>query len=285
MGYGYGYGGGASGGGSLKNMPAELAPKPWTLDYTPNLNGVPDLPQGQLPGVVPRYPDKLWDPALVAGLAATEFAGKIADWGPSDAVLGVTELDWQTTQSFITQELNYLLALMADDRDRYMPEILAQAENAPVYWMQLLNLGGSEKPATNALINFATRAGEIVALHFKLKYKRVRPSTLCPGLLLPFGPPRHPAFPSGHSLTAHLTTYILNEIPSVNATVGPELTWLADRVAKNRERAGLHYPSDSVAGRLLAQAIRTRLMTKSIPPAYDYRAFGVILEAAKLEWT
>jgi hypothetical protein len=118
--------------------------------------------------------------------------------------------------NFITQELDRLMALMADDRDRYMPEIIAQADNAPIYWMELLNLGSGERPATNALINFAQRAGEISALYFKKKYSRVRPSTLFPGLLLPFGPPRHPAFPSGHSLTGHLTSYLLNKINGVN---------------------------------------------------------------------
>ena len=205
-------------------------------------------------------------------------------WQNLDAVLTPAELGWQGTEAFITQELDYLLALMADDRDRYMPEILAQADNAPIYWLQLLNLGGGEKPATNALINFAQRAGEIAALYFKNVYKRVRPSRLCPGLLLPFGPPRHPAFPSGHSLTGHLTSYLLSEIPSVNANVGVELLWLADRVAKNRERAGLHYQSDSVAGQKLAQAIESAL-TATGPGRINCPTFDAILADARLEWT
>jgi hypothetical protein len=175
---------------------------------------------------------------------------------------------------------------MADDRDRYMPEIVAQADNAPVYWLQLLNLGGGEKPATNALISFAQRAGEIAALYFKKKYERVRPSTLFPGLLLPFGPPRHPAFPSGHSLTGHLTTYLLNEIPEVNAAVGQELVWLADRVAKNRERAGLHYRSDSAAGQLLAQEIKNGLTAAAgAGNKINSLTFDAILKAAKAEAT
>jgi len=183
---------------------------------------------------------------------------------------------------FIQQEIDRLLALMADDRDRYMPEIIAQADNAPLYWYELLNLGGGEKPATNALINFAQRVGEIAALYFKMKYKRVRPSTVCPGLLLPFGPPRHPAFPSGHSLTGHLTTYLLNEIPNVQTSVGPELAWLADRVATNRERAGLHYQTDSVGGQKIAQKIESLLTTN--PGKIVSATFDSILTAAKAEW-
>jgi hypothetical protein len=164
-----------------------------------------------------------------------------------------------------------------------MPEILAQAEGAPLYWFQLLNLGAGERPATNALINFAQRAGEIAALHFKRIYARVRPSMLCPGLLLPFGPPRHPAFPSGHSLTGHLTSYLLNEITEVQNSVGTELVWLAARVAKNRERAGLHYRSDSAAGQKLAQRIESWLVSTAGKTACP--RFAKILLSAQGEAT
>jgi hypothetical protein len=268
-------------------MPAELGLKPWTLDYTPDLTGVPDLPQGERPSTGLTYPQSLWDPALVAGLAATEFASKMATWQNFDSVLTPAELNWSSTtptirEPFIKGELDYLLALMADDRDRYMPEITAQADSAPVYWYQLLDLGAGERPAANALLNFAQRVGEIAALYFKKKYARVRPSTLCPGLLVPFGPPRHPAFPSGHSLTGHLTTYLLLEIPEINAGLSTELSWLADRVAKNRERAGLHYPSDSAAGQKLAQAIVSGLVEGGTIECSTYTA---IRKAAKAEAT
>ena len=290
-GYGYGYGGGASGAGAsgagaFRNMPAELATKPWTLDYTPDSTGAPDLPQRQIvPSVNLVYPDSLWDPALIAGLAATEFAREFDKWQNLDTTALIpSDLEWQSSETVIRQEIERLLALMADDRDRYLPEILAQADDAPIYWLQLLNLGAGEKPATNALISFAQRAGEIAALHFKKRYHRVRPSALCPGLLVPFGPPRHPAFPSGHALTAHLTTYLLREIPRVDTEVGPELRWLADRVAKNRERAGLHYRSDSVAGQKLARAITTVLTTTG-PGKITSLTFDGILSAAQQEWT
>ena len=123
----------------------------------------------------------------------------------------------------------------------------------------------------------------MLALHFKYKYKRVRPSTLLPGLLVPFGPPRHPAFPSGHSLTGHLTTALLLEIPEIKTTLGPELVWLAERVAKNRERAGLHYASDSVAGKKLGWAFKD-LLTVAGAGQIASAAFNEILSKAGTEW-
>jgi hypothetical protein len=68
----------------------------------------------------------------------------------------------------------------------------------------------------------------------------------------------------------------------VNTTLGDELMWLADRVATNRERAGLHYRSDSVAGRMIALNIRNKLMEG--PDADSaYKKFRKILRAAKDE--
>jgi hypothetical protein len=47
------------------------------------------------------------------------------------------------------------------------------------------------------------------------------------------------------------TAYVFN---------GP-LLWLGDRLGKNRERAGLHYPSDSSASQWLAGALWALLTT------------------------
>ena len=53
------------------------------------------------------------------------------------------------------------------------------------------------------------------------------------------------------------------------SVVAPEFTdqleWLADRVALNRERAGVHYASDSRAGKFLAQECFTRMYSNECP--------------------
>ena len=122
--------------------------------------------------------------------------------------------------------------------------------------------------------------GNMFYMYYKEVFRRVRPSAIAPGLVPPFGPPRHPAFPSGHSFAGHFmrvvaardrgpcgalrrakTTAGQRRKPSALETScrpdvfeGP-LLWLASRLAKNRERAGLHYPSDSLASRWLAGAV------------------------------
>jgi hypothetical protein len=123
----------------------------------------------------------------------------------------------------------------------------------------------------------------------------------------PFGPPHHPSFPSGHSFLGHFIGLLLLEIPEIAKTFGEivpplppgppvpapapgtppptrgqaalknvmntaivfngPLLWLGNRLGKNRERAGLHYPSDSSASRWLAGALWALLTTTVIVPA------------------
>jgi len=120
--------------------------------------------------------------------------------------------------------------------------------------------------------------GNMFYMYYKEVFRRVRPSTVAPGLVPPYGPPRHPAFPSGHSFAGHFCALLLLEIDELAAVHGePQengprrkpkieevmsrdpckgpLLWLADRMAKNRERAGLHYPTDSLASRWMAGAV------------------------------
>ena len=160
----------------------------------------------------------------------------------------------------VREELGALLALMEDDRDRYLPEAVGQADAVLFYYTGLLGMIPSNKPWTRALMAFALQAAEFVAMHFKAEFNRIRPSSLCPGLLPPFGPPRHASFPSGHSTQCHLLSYVLLQIPAVRERFGEELVWLARRAAVNRERIGVHYRSDSTAGMHLALGVIAGLM-------------------------
>ena len=111
---------------------------------------------------------------------------------------------------------------------------------------------------------------------------RPRPSQLCPWLMPPIPVPGHASYPSGHATQATLLSGLLTLVmpAAVTTPLAPSgqslLDRLAERVARNREVLGLHYPSDSVAGRRLAAQILTFLTA-----CPDVNA---VVNAAKLEW-
>jgi membrane-associated phospholipid phosphatase len=123
-------------------------------------------------------------------------------------------------------------------------------------------------------VNLAVRIGQIVAAFFKDYYQRPRPSYVCPGLLPPFGPPSHASFPSGHSLQSWLLTGLLSKVAPA---YGFGLSWLAERVALNRERVGLHYPSDTRAGQIIADEC-IKLIDAHCPKIAD------LITKATAEW-
>ena len=63
--------------------------------------------------------------------------------------------------------------------------------------------------------------------------------------------PRHASFPSAHSLESHMIALALTDVRGRQSA--RVLNALADRIARNREVAGVHYPSDSFAGKQIAQ--------------------------------
>jgi len=112
----------------------------------------------------------------------------------------------------------------------------------------------SEKELLNTdLILFSEiiiREALIVALEFKNRFSRPRPWVLDPSLKPIISPPGHPSYPSAHSTQSHLLAYALNDIypdKSLNYLLG-----IADQISINREIGGVHYSSDTVAGRQLA---------------------------------
>ena len=54
------------------------------------------------------------------------------------------------------------------------------------------------------MLNIASLVALFVSMYYKGKYKRPRPSELCPALLPPIVVPGHASFPSGHATQARL---------------------------------------------------------------------------------
>src|SRR5260370_19841520 len=115
-------------------MPQELGLKPWALDFTPGPGGNIDWPNQPHNGAGLQYPANHWDPALVAGLAAVEFAGQVAQWQGLDNQVGANELrrDGNTAahQAVIQSGLTQIYQVKHDKLERYPPD-LARPAHAP----------------------------------------------------------------------------------------------------------------------------------------------------------
>jgi len=139
----------------------------------------------------------------------------------------------------------------SNERADALAEILSQSNEFISYFLNMMTARPGAYPATTKVLSIASLVGTFVAMYFKNWYSRPRPSQLCPALLPPIEIPGHASFPSGHSTQAHLMALcmndVLNNLPQQNTMV-EDLWTLADCIARNREIAGLHYPSDSAAG-------------------------------------
>jgi hypothetical protein len=112
-----------------------------------------------------------------------------------------------------------------------------------------------------------------VTIYFKDKFDRVRPHKLQPMLKPNILVPLHPAYPSGHSTHAHIYAHALSKLqPSMKKQFLSD----AKRIAKNREYAGVHYPSDSLAGSILAEQVINELFAN--------KDFLIIFNEAKSYW-
>lgn len=128
-------------------------------------------------------------------------------------------------------------------------------------------------PLTAAILNPATDHLLVLVFSMKHKYDRVRPSVLDSSLDPVVSVPGHPAYPSGHSTQLHFLAYFLSELMPDRAK---EFEARADEIAIDREIAGLHYPSDTKAGQMLARQYMDILLAS---PQFKAKLF-----TARAEW-
>jgi len=114
----------------------------------------------------------------------------------------------------------------------------------------------------------ATRA----VFYFKNHFNRARPYHYYPQLNPTIPPPGHPSYPSGHATQAYTLAFALSEVfPQLRV----KFEKVAYQLSRHREIGGVHYASDSAAGKLLAIQL-VKMMRKH--PEFEARRKFILLK-------
>jgi hypothetical protein len=243
---------------------------------------------------VGAFPLRNWAADWYAWLALTDYVG--TDWASFNILppwAGQSPGDWTSAEAegVIQAELDELVTAAQDERADALGEIMSEADEFISYFMNLMTSRPTSYPATFRVLNIASLVALFTSMYYKVKYRRPRASELCPALLPPIVVPGHASFPSGHSTQSHLMALCMGDVfqglPQHDVMVD-DLTALADRISRNREIAGLHYPSDTQGGIALATDILP-LLQAPLPPVNGQPNprkswYRLAVEAANNEW-
>jgi membrane-associated phospholipid phosphatase len=152
----------------------------------------------------------------------------------------------------IAKELAMLKDLMPC-RDGALTETLAQRNGLIPYCQGIAGFSAASHPRTTELLLYAMTIAGFMVMPLKYHHSRPRPWTLMPELVPPIDVPGHPAYPSGHAMTAHLMAGFMLTLPPEKHPGRDLMCPLAERIAINREVVGVHHRSDSEAGRIAAE--------------------------------
>lgn len=126
---------------------------------------------------------------------------------------------------------------------------------------------------TKALLRHVEIDASLAIFHAKKRFNRARPHQLEPRLHPAISVPAHPAYPSSHALQGYMVARTLSLLFPLNAQ---ELMTAGEEIGREREIAGLHYPSDSKASRALGEELFDFLLRNE--------RFLAEVEAARAEW-
>lgn len=219
----------------------------------------------------------------------------VADWVPEFRKFLAQDLkflpdDWLRTIGIKGPDLKKLefegkqLLLDKALRPGRLASIKSQAESLQGMAAGILALMKANEPVelahpmTSKLLNAANEDLMHVIFYFKSRFNAARPSAYLPDVAPMFAKPDplfpgHPGYPSGHAAQSWMLASVYGTLFS---KLRPALEQLAIDIAFNREVAGVHFQSDSEAGRELATKVFDLLMQNP--------KFSSMVEPARVEW-
>jgi membrane-associated phospholipid phosphatase len=152
-------------------------------------------------------------------------------------------------------------------REERASEILAQLVPQTPFWSSVAHLQPTRCKYTYELIEVALAFASMAAMRFKQAFDCPRPVAFTPKIQPMVPTPEHSTLPSGHATEAFAVAHVLGcLIPGPNGlVVWRQLNALAARIAINRTVAGVHFPMDSMAGRLLGATLGEYLAYQCSP--------------------
>jgi hypothetical protein len=160
-----------------------------------------------------------------------------------------------------------LVLSWAELRDERATEILAQIDPQYAFWSSIIYMHPERTRRTLELVNLVLQFCVYVEMRFKQALACYRPVEYNAQVQPMITTPGHGTFPMGHATQAHAVAYVLKSLlnlyvdPQANPpqqrfpTVIDQLDRQAARITTNRVVAGVHFPVDSMAGRMLGVAL------------------------------
>jgi membrane-associated phospholipid phosphatase len=181
-----------------------------------------------------------------------------------------------------------LVLSWADLRYERANEILAQIDPQYAFWSSILFIRPDRARHTMELINITLQFCVYVEMRFKHALGVWRPVELNPQVQPMISTPGHGSFPMGHATQAYAVAHVLAclvglrpSYPDTGAKAArcPELfeqlQRQAARISTNRVIAGVHFPVDTMAGRMLGVALGEYLVARSgAAPSFTSRRFS-----------
>jgi hypothetical protein len=174
---------------------------------------------------------------------------------PSGELVPLMQITRPTLKIFREQALHVeqLAQLRGERLNEILPEITPQFP----LWTAVANLSMQRTPRTLELIDCGLRFTSSVVQQFKHQFTCPRPNEYSALIQPIIVTPGHRSFPSGHATQAFFVARLLQLLAGERCppSMEKQLQAQAARIAQNREVAGVHFPADSLAGRLLGDTL------------------------------
>jgi hypothetical protein len=149
----------------------------------------------------------------------------------------------------------------AELRQERMPEILTQIQNTYAFWGSLIPIQTDRLRATRELLDAAVQFAMFAEMRMKNELATWRPTDYSAQVQPVVTTPGHGSLPCGHCTEAYVIKEVLQSLLRMDRTVDrhkglrEQFSRVAARLSMNRVIAGLHFPVDNLAGRLLGKVL------------------------------
>ena len=182
-------------------------------------------------------------------------------WGAAKIVPRKCQSRVRPTSSFFKDQIQ-LVNSWAELRQERAPEVLMQIDNQFAFVAAVTGLHPERHRWTTELLVNAILFAVTAGMQFKHALACWRPHQYSAGVQPMITTPGHGSFPSGHSTQAFMLAFLMEKLLNLPDDAAEQLERQAARIATNRVVAGVHFPVDSVAGRLLGRTLAEYVLAR-----------------------